>query len=53
MMCSIENMGGGHLDKIKALPTGKKYVCVCVGGIGVMHVCASMSSRRGKQQGLP
>lgn len=32
MMCSIENMGGGHLDKIKALPTGKKYVCVCVWG---------------------
>ena len=41
MMCSIENMGMGHLDKIKALPTGKRYVCVC-GGVGVIvhtHAC--------------
>lgn len=35
MMCSLENMGMGHLGKIKAL--GKRFVC---GGVIVhTHAC--------------
>ena len=52
-MCSIENMGGGHLDKNQG-STNREEVCVCVCVcVCVMHACASMSSRRGEQQGLP